>query len=106
MFKLEIKVSKNYRVYVILNSNIFNFFFSFTVYLPLDLAIIKNDVEIVKILAPKSKNFEPSGILLSDEVQEFSWECFKIVNQSNRKRKRHVYEKSKKYTKRVKVILD
>ena len=59
-------------------------------YLPIDLAIIRNDVEIVKVLAPLTKNFEPT--VLSAEVHEHSWECFEIIQQINRKRKRYTYE--------------
>ena len=44
----------------------------FSEYLPIDLAIIRNHVEIVEILAPFTKKFELIGMLLDEEIQEQS----------------------------------
>ena len=56
-------------------------------YLPIELAIIHNDVESVKILAPLTKPFQFSGILQKPEVQAYFQECLEIFYQYRRKRK-------------------
>ena len=53
----------------------------------MDLAIIKNDVQMVNILSPHTKNYRPAGILQNQEYQELSWKCFEILHQKSRKRK-------------------
>ena len=66
-------------------------------YLPIEMAILNNDVQIVEILAPVTKPFQLRGILLRPEVQQYSWECIEILNQNNKKRRKSfVFEKSAK----------
>ena len=62
-------------------------------YLPIEMAILNNDVQIVEILAPVTKPFQLSGILQRPEVQEYSWKCIEILNQSNRKRRKSFVSK-------------
>ena len=64
-------------------------------YLPIDLAIINNDVPMVKILFASNKSLEVSTILQKQDVQEYRWECFDFLNQINRKRSHDTYSSMK-----------
>jgi len=55
-------------------------------YAPIDLAILHNNVDIVKILAPET-TFQFGGVLQRPKVQDDSWEFIKMLNDVTRKRK-------------------
>ena len=64
-------------------------------YLPIDLAIINNDIQMVKILVTSNTSLQVSTILQKQDVQEYSWECFEFLNQINRKRSHDTYSSMK-----------
>ena len=75
----------------------------FSEYLPIDLAIIRNHVEIVEILAPFTKKFELIGMLLDEEIHEQSWECFEVIDRNSEKGKNFG---DQNYAKRPRIEFD